>query len=146
MTALDMGGTADLFVSIVLNGTVAGNGNLVDEGTVLRINLAFASASMPTVESMTTIGSGFPERTDPVVRSERPAGSHGGSVNGDIFSVNGNNGLLVVSTPSTGQIGHRLLDISGTPPGNGALFGLATAPEGLYFVDDDTNTLNLLKK
>jgi hypothetical protein len=30
------------------------------------------------------------------------------------------------------------------PPGAGALFGLAPAHEGLYFVDDATNTLNLL--
>jgi hypothetical protein len=31
-------------------------------------------------------------------------------------------------------------------PGNGALFGLAVAPggTGVSFVDDDTNTLNLL--
>jgi len=33
---------------------------------------------------------------------------------------------------------------SGTPPGNGALFGLTPAAGGLYYVDDATNTLNLL--
>ena len=65
LAALDMGGTADLFVANVLNGTVAGNGSLVDEGTVIRIHLALSTASMPTVVSMTTIGSGFSERTDP---------------------------------------------------------------------------------
>ena len=33
-----------------------------------------------------------------------------------------------------------------TPPGAGALFGLALTPnhQGIYYVDDPTNTLNLL--
>jgi hypothetical protein len=37
-----------------------------------------------------------------------------------------------------------LLDKSGNPPGSGALFGLAMGAGGLYFVDDATNTLNIL--
>ena len=39
-----------------------------------------------------------------------------------------------------------MLDSSGSPPGAGALFGLAVAPggSGVYYVDDATNTLNLL--
>jgi hypothetical protein len=41
------------------------------------------------------------------------------------------------------------LDTTPTPPcapGNGELVGLAVTPHGagVYFVDDDTNTLNLL--
>jgi hypothetical protein len=193
MTALDMGVTADLFVTNVLNGTVAANGGIVDEGTVVRINLSFPSTSMPTVVSMTTIGSGFDERTDPAALVIGPTGlglgpngtlyvadslnnriaaianaatltaSAGIGVtvfqgrnlndplglavrpgNGDILTVNGNNGFLVETTPAGVPVGHGLLDHSGTPPGSGALFGLATAPEGLYFVDDATNTLNLL--
>src|ERR1700683_5417262 len=74
MTALDMGATADLFVTNVLNDTVAGNGSLVDEGTVVRINLALSETSMPWVASMTTIGSGFPERTDPAALVIGPTG------------------------------------------------------------------------
>src|ERR1017187_10282856 len=193
MTALDMDTTADLFVTNVLNDTVAGNGSLVDEGTVVRINLALSHTSMPSVVSMTTIGSGFPERTDPAALVIGPTGlglsatgtlyvadrpdnriaaipnaanrtsSAGIGVtvsksptlndplglttlpsNGNILTVNGNNGLLVVTTPTGGQVGRMLLDKSGMPPGAGALFGLATAHEGLYFVDDATNTLNLL--
>ena len=193
MTALDMDTTADLFVTNVLNDTVAGNGSLVDEGTVVRINLALSHTSMPSVVSMTTIGSGFPERTDPAALVIGPTGlglsatgtlyvadsldnriaaipnaanrtsSAGIGVtvsksptlndplglttlpsNGNILTVNGNNGLLVVTTPTGGQVGRMLLDKSGMPPGAGALFGLAPAHEGLYFVDDATNTLNLL--
>jgi hypothetical protein len=37
------------------------------------------------------------------------------------------------------------LDTSGSPPGAGALFGLAIVPRGgVYFVNDATNTLDLL--
>jgi hypothetical protein len=193
MAALDMGSTADLFVTNVLNGTVAGNGTVVDEGTVVRINLAVSETSMPSVMSVATIGSGFPERTDPAALVIGPTGvglapdgtlyvadslenriaaiadavsrtSTAGigktvtanpslndplgltvrPTNGNILTVNGNNGLLVETIPTGGPNGRLLLDNSGTPPGNGALFGLAPASEGLYFVDDATNTLNLL--
>jgi sugar lactone lactonase YvrE len=66
--------------------------------------------------------------------------------NGDILTVNGNDGNLVETTPGGSQIAHRMVDASGSPPGSGALFGLTIAPggHGVYFVDDATNTLNLL--
>ena len=195
MTALDLGKTAYLFVTNVLNGTVAGNGGLVNEGTVVRIVVGATETSMPWIESMTTIGSGFPERTDPAALVIGPTGvaispdgtlyvadsldnriavidnaasrtssaglgrtvSKGGSLNdplgmaidgidSHLFTMNGNNGLMVDTSPSAGQIGDWLLDNSGSPRGSGALFGLATTPGGLYFVDDATNTLNLLHR
>jgi hypothetical protein len=66
--------------------------------------------------------------------------------NGDVLSVNGGNGLIVETTPHGRQIASFLLDSTGSPPGNGALFGLAVAPHGsgVYYVDDDTNALDLL--
>ena len=45
------------------------------------------------------------------------------------------------------QVATRTLDSSpGTPLGSGALFGLAPTPDrhGVYYVNDATNTLNLL--
>jgi hypothetical protein len=44
------------------------------------------------------------------------------------------------------QIASRFLDRSGSPPGSGALFGLAIKPpmSGVYYVDDAANTLRLL--
>ena len=44
------------------------------------------------------------------------------------------------------QVAKKLLDSSGSPPGAGALFGLALAPHhaGVYYVDDAVNTLRLL--
>ena len=63
-----------------------------------------------------------------------------------MLTVNGGDGLLVETTPAGMQIAHRQLDKSGSPPGAGALFGLALKPRhrGIYFVDDAVNTLRLL--
>jgi hypothetical protein len=204
MAAADGGNHASLFVTNVLNGTVAGGGNVVHQGTVLRLNLTIARGSMPSLESMTVIGSGFSERTDPGALVIGPTGvflgagngsddnkdgdqgqvlyvadslnnriaaipnaltrnssagtgmtvSKGGALNdplgltvspnGNIITANGNDGFAVETTPSGHQIGKVLLDSSGNPPGAGALFGLAVVNgQGLYYVDDATNTLNL---
>ena len=63
---------------------------------------------------------------------------------GDILTMNGNNGFMVRTSPSGMQLNKVLLDSSGSPPGAGALFGLAAVKnQGLYFVDDATNTLDL---
>jgi hypothetical protein len=181
---------ADLFVTNVLNGTVAGGGQIVNKGTVLRISLGVSQGSLPVVKSITVIGSGFPERTDPAALVIGPTGvalsknnkvlyvadslnnriaaiadprtrqssggvgstlSSGGSlndplgltlaVNGDILAANGNDGNMVVTKPNGVQVDTILLDSAGA----GVLFGLIDVPgQGVYFVDDGTNTLNLL--
>jgi hypothetical protein len=66
--------------------------------------------------------------------------------NGDILTVNGNDGFIVETTPRGRQIASKLIDATGNPPGAGALFGLAIVPggQGVYFVDDASNTLNVL--
>jgi len=74
MTTLDRGDTASLFVSNVLNGTVAAGGNVVNEGTVIRIQLSVPDAGIPSADSITVIGSGFPERTDPAALVIGPTG------------------------------------------------------------------------
>ena len=65
---------------------------------------------------------------------------------GNILTVNSGDGNLVETTPFGFQIAVRTLDSSGSPPGAGALFGLAVKPyhRAVYFVDDATNTLDLL--
>jgi len=186
-------GDATLFVTNVLNETVAGGGQVVNHGTVLRIALAVHQASAPTVKSITVVGSGLPERTDPAALVIGPTGvalsknnkvlyvadslnnriaaitnpltrqssggigstlSSGGSlndplgmtlaVNGDILTVNGNDGYLVETNPKGVQVFTTLLDNTGNPPGAGALFGLTDVPgQGIYFVDDASNALNL---
>lgn len=79
MTALDHsnvsgGGSASLFVTNVLNGTVAAHGKVVQEGTVVRVDLTLSAGNAPFVEAMTVIGSGFSERTDPAALVIGPTG------------------------------------------------------------------------
>ena len=76
MTAADGGNDVSLFVTNVLNGTVAGGGNVVNQGTVLRLNLTIARGSVPSLRSMTVIGSGFSEKTDPAALVIGPTGVH----------------------------------------------------------------------
>lgn len=194
MTALDESSQATLFFTNVLNGTVAANGKVVHGGTVVRMVLNIPANSKPAIESMTVIGSGFSQRTDPAALVIGPTGvglsgttlyvadslnnrvtaianattisssagtgttlSHGGFLNdplglaidpstGNILVTNGNNGGLITIDPSGTQIQHNVLDNTGSPPGNGTLFGLVSVPgAGVYFVDDGSNTLNLFE-
>ncbi|MFB7667134.1 hypothetical protein ACFC1R_24865 [Kitasatospora sp. NPDC056138] len=74
MTAVSHDGKSELFVTNVLNGTVAGGGNEVDKGTVLRITLCDEGDKPPRRVATTVIGSGFPERTDPAALVVGPTG------------------------------------------------------------------------
>jgi len=65
MTALDMGTSAFLFVTNVLNGTVAANGSVVSNGTVLRIPLSIPVGGTPAAGAFTAIATTFETRTDP---------------------------------------------------------------------------------
>jgi hypothetical protein len=61
--------------------------------------------------------------------------------NGDILTANANDGNIVETTP----VGAEFQPFE-TEAGEGGLFGLAVAPyaQGVYFVDDANNTLQLL--
>jgi hypothetical protein len=192
MTAFDAGEFAELFVSNVLNGTVAANGNVVNRGTVVRIVLRLDEDDAPRELFRTVVGSNFPERTDPAALVIGPTGlgldengtlyvadtlgnriaaipnalrrftsghtgttvSAGGGLNGplglaiaanhDILTVNAGDGNLIEITPAGMQFAPKLIDTSGA--GAGTLFGLAVRPnnQGIYFVDDGDNTLDLL--
>jgi len=74
MTALDGGRLADLFVTNVLNGTVAAGGGVVNGGTVLRLHLVITGGSLPKLMRTTRIGSDFAERTDPAALVVGPTG------------------------------------------------------------------------
>ena len=67
---------------------------------------------------------------------------------GHLIVCNGKNGQAVEINPTTGkQIYAHWLDSNQaqSPPGNGDLFGLALTPDGkgIYYVEDDMNTLVL---
>jgi DNA-binding beta-propeller fold protein YncE len=194
MTAYDGGGSGDLFVTNVLNGTVAANGKDVAKGTVVRVALNF-SVSPPRVSQEAIIGNGFEEATNPMALVLGPTGvalAPNGTLyvadtianrvaaipnarlratpagsgrtlstgqflkaplglalapNGDILTVNGDDGEITETTPQGQQVNWIFLDTTGSPQGAGALFGLAVQPghKGIYFVDDGENQLNLFR-
>ena len=61
MGSLDLGSQAVLFVTNVLNGTVAAKGGTVFGGTVLRLVVQIPRSGLPWIQFNTTIGSGFAE-------------------------------------------------------------------------------------
>ena len=63
MTAVSRGHDATLFVTNVLNGTVAAKGGNVDKGTVVRIELGFGHGTAPTVLSERVIATGLSTST-----------------------------------------------------------------------------------
>jgi hypothetical protein len=63
--------------------------------------------------------------------------------NGDLIAVNGNNGQAVEVTPD----GRQVATVTLVPRGAGDLFGVTTPADGqgLLFVNDGTNTLDLFR-
>ena len=197
MTAVDHGLFTTLYVTNVLNGTVAATTNFgqtgpsVPHGTVVRIELLTLPGIRPIVLDEHVIATGFDEETDPAALVIGPTGAalgrdgtlyvadtvnsriaaipdaafrefpaqNGGvtvssgdelngplgmtlAPNGDILTANAGDGNIVETMPFGAQT-----DISAdVTDGAGALFGLTVPPgvDGIYFVDDGTNTLNLL--
>ena len=74
MAAVADGKNATLFVTNVLNGTVAKGETQTNEGTVVRIRLRSHEHRPPTVTSTDVIATGFPERTDAAALVIGPTG------------------------------------------------------------------------
>lgn len=195
MTAVDGGPIAALFVTNVLNATVAAKGGIVKGGTVLRILLFIPGDGPPEMIDSTTVGSAFPQRTDPAALVIGPTGVafdddsgvlyvadsldnqvvaipnaltrsdsagrgttvfKGGALNDPLGLVlasdrhvlvaNGDDGKIVEINPFTHkQVAFKLVNnTGGPPPGSGALFGLIAVSDGVYFVDDSSNSFSLL--
>lgn len=66
--------------------------------------------------------------------------------NGDIVTVNGDDGNMVQTTPAGAQVAVKAVDVTNT--GGGTLFGLAIArnDKRIYFVNEGNNTLDLLHR
>ena len=74
MTAISNGRFAQLFVTNVLNGTVAANGAVVNQGTVLRLTLALYGHQVPQAGTSRRSGRASRSRpTRPPWYSARPA-------------------------------------------------------------------------
>ncbi len=191
MTEVQVPGFAELFVTNVLNGTVAADSNVAYGGTVVRILIALSPRHIPIMLNSTVIATGFAEQLNSSALVLGPTGvavgptgtvyvadtienriasipfgvfrqtpvgnggftlSSGGSLNaplglvvapdGDLISVNGNDGNAVEVTPWGQQVDTVQIDPYNS---GGDLFGLAIAPgnRGVLFVDDGDNTLKL---
>jgi len=191
LTAISGDDGAQIFVSNVLNGTVAHSPSTVNQGTVVRLDVRLSRDNPPRLVGSTVIANGFAERTDPAALVVGPTGlalghegqlyvadtvnsriavipfaawrwapatgggitlSSGGALNGplglasapngDVLSVNADDGNIVETTPFGRQIASPQIDPAGA---GGDLFGLTLAPNGhgVLFVDDGDNTLKL---
>src|ERR1035438_6061672 len=125
------GGTAALFVTNVLNGTLAAGGSVVNQGTVVRVDLTLSKSAPPFVEAMTVIGSGFAERTDPAALVIGPTGV---ALSKDGFSLyvadSLNNRIAAIPYPISRQTtAHTGITITKGGSLNDPL-GLTVAPNG----------------
>ena len=135
MTALDLGGIAELFVTNVLNGIVpppAGStiNSTANEGTVLRILITSDPFRLPRRLETTQIGSGFAETTDPAALIIGPTGVGLGrdgtlyvadTVNSRIAAIP--DAVFRFSDDGTGQTVTKKKNLMGP-------LGLAIAPNG----------------
>jgi hypothetical protein len=130
MTAVDHGKRVVLFVTNVLNGTVAANGGVVRQGTVVRITLAIDHGS-PRVTSNTVIATGFAEHADPNALVVGPTGV--GLGRDGVLYVADSNGNRIAAIPHA-QTRTTVLGGGGlTVASGGALndpLGLTIAPNG----------------
>lgn len=131
MTSVDGGKRAVLFVTNVLNGTVAAHGKQVNRGTVVRIGLQLQSGRSPVVTSNQVIAGGFTEHTDPNALVVGPTGVGLGSRGTLYVADSSNNRIAAIPnalTRTTAVAG------GGTTVAKGRALndplGLAIAPNG----------------
>ena len=122
-TGVALGPAGDLFVADTVNSRIARV-----PGAVFRSTAVDAGAAAATV-------SADPRLNGPLGLTRAP--------NGNLLTVNGGDNNVVELTTSGTVVATRNLD-PGDPPD--ALFGLATTayPPAVYYINDNTNTLNIL--
>ncbi len=131
LTAVSAGAFTDLFVTNVLNNTVANGETVTDRGTVTRIGLVTPPGHAPIVLSERVIATGFPERTSEAALVVGPTGD-GLGPEGTLY-VADTQGNRIAAIP---QALFRLTPLAGgglTVARGGFLngpLGLAIAPNG----------------
>jgi hypothetical protein len=128
MTALDQGGVSELFVTNVLGG-ILGKPN-AHGGTVQRLVITSGTHGTPHVLASTTIGSGFPARTDPNALVIGPTGV-GLGANGTLYVADTLNNRIAAIP---GAVFRHSNDGPGTTVTKGGALmgelGLVVAPNG----------------
>ena len=139
MTAVDQGQHAVLFVTNVLNGTVAANGKKVNRGTVVRIRLTITGGHAPKVTSNQVIATGFTEHTDPNALVVGPTGV--GLAGGTLYVADSaNNRIAAVpqALTRTSKLGHGGNTLSQGGKLNDPL-GLTITPGGAVLTANGAN-------
>lgn len=134
MTSVDGGSLAALFVTNVLNGTVAANGAVVNRGTVVRLLLAVSDERVSVLQS-TIVGSGFSERTDPAALVIGPTGVAFDSWHGVLYVADSLNNRIAAIPNALSRFASA--GTGKTVSENGNLndpLGLALAPNGNILV------------
>jgi hypothetical protein len=121
---------ADLFVTNVLNGTVAANGAVVNRGTVLRLLVHVFWNSPPKLLAVTEIGSGFSEQTNASAFIIGPTGV--GLGRGDTLYVadTGENRITAIPYAATRLTSAGTGSVLTSGGKLNAPLGLAIAPNG----------------
>jgi cyclophilin family peptidyl-prolyl cis-trans isomerase len=130
MTSVSRGPFTTLFVTNVLNGTVAASPATVDQGTVVRIVL-FTGFGAPLLLSEHVIATGFAERTDPAALVVGPTGVGLGQ-NGTLYvadAVSSRIAAIPDAMMRLGAVGGGGLTVSTGGDLNDPL-GLVIAPNG----------------
>jgi hypothetical protein len=108
LASVQVGDFAQLFVTNVLNGTVAAGGGMVDKGTVVRLDVLDRTMKPPLLLSASTIATGFPEELNSSALVLGPTG--------DALAPNGT--LYVADT-----VGNRIAAVPNAPTRNDAVVG-----------------------
>jgi hypothetical protein len=131
MTPVQLRGFAELFVTNVLNGTVAAGGSVVNQGTVERIDVSTVSGQNPKMVGSQIVGSGFAEQLNSSALVLGPTGVSIGR-DGTLYVADTVNNRLA-SIPAAWMRRTALAHGGTTLTSDGSLnspLGMALAPDG----------------
>lgn len=131
MTATEVGDVTTLYITNVLNGTVANSPRTVDDGTVVRMLFLTIPDAPPLLLNETVIARGFPERTDPAALVVGPTGMALGNDGTLYVADTDGNRIAAIPEAATRQrpLGGGGITVSAGGELNGPL-GLTLAPNG----------------
>jgi hypothetical protein len=114
---------------------------LASNGTLYLANtLQNRITAIPEAMTRTTPASGGGSTVSEGEHLKQPLGL-AIAPNGNIVTTNAGDGNIVETTPAGKQVAVQTAD---TKTGAGSLFGLVVVSNGIYYVDDGENTLNLM--
>ena len=131
MTMVPSGNVDELFVTNVLNGTVAAAGQPVDGGTVVRLDINLPNGKPPVLFSSTTVAKGFTEQLNASALVLGPTGD-AVSRSGTLYVADTINNRIAVVPDATTRTS-PMLGGGFTLTSGGSLnapLGMALAPNG----------------